>query len=242
MQISILISPSARGYVPFRRLVALYRPKKGKIMADIFDIFKKLEKNREAAAQAPITHLVVGLGNPGDKYKITRHNMGFMFMDHLCEKYGVTVNRSKFSALVGDVNIAGKRVLLMKPQTFMNASGEAVQAAADFYKIPLENIIVICDDINLSVGGMRVRAKGSDGGQRGVRDIIRIMGANTFPRIRIGVGAKPNPDYDLADWVVSNFTADELKTVKSLFPIAADGLEQLLLGDVDKAMQICNRK
>lgn len=211
-------------------------------MADIFDIFKKLEKNREAAAQAPITHLVVGLGNPGDKYKITRHNMGFMFMDHLCEKYGVTVNRSKFSALVGDVNIAGKRVLLMKPQTFMNASGEAVQAAADFYKIPLENIIVICDDINLSVGGMRVRAKGSDGGQRGVRDIIRIMGADTFPRIRIGVGAKPNPDYDLADWVLSNFTADELKTVNSLFPIAADGLEQLLLGDVDKAMQICNRK
>ena len=211
-------------------------------MADIFDIFKKLEKNRQATATAPITHLVVGLGNPGDKYKITRHNMGFMYMDHLCEKYGVTVNRSKFSALVGEANIAGKRALLMKPQTFMNASGEAVQAAADFYKIPLENIIVICDDINLSVGGMRVRAKGSDGGQRGVRDIIRIMGADTFPRIRIGVGAKPNPDYDLADWVLSNFTADELKVVRSLFPIAADGLEQLLLGDVDKAMQICNRK
>lgn len=211
-------------------------------MADIFDIFKKLEKNREAVSTAPITHLVVGLGNPGDKYKITRHNMGFMFMDHLCEKYGVTVNRSKFSALVGEANIAGKRVLLMKPQTYMNASGEAVQAAADFYKIPLENIIVISDDINLSVGGMRVRAKGSDGGQRGIRDIIRIMGADTFPRIRIGVGAKPNPNYDLADWVLSNFTPDELTTVKSLFPIASDGLEQLLCGDVDKAMQICNRK
>jgi PTH1 family peptidyl-tRNA hydrolase len=211
-------------------------------MADIFDIFKKLEKNREAVSTVPITHLVVGLGNPGDKYKITRHNMGFMFMDHLCEKYGVSINRSKFSALVGEANIAGKRVLLMKPQTFMNASGEAVQAAADFYKIQLENIIVISDDINLSVGGMRVRAKGSDGGQRGIRDIIRIMGADTFPRIRIGVGAKPNPNYDLADWVLSNFTSDELKVVTSLFPIAADGLEQLLLGDVDKAMQICNRK
>ena len=211
-------------------------------MADIFDIFKRLEKNREAAQTAPITHLVVGLGNPGDKYKITRHNMGFMFMDHLCEKYGVSINRSKFSALVGEANIAGKRVLLMKPQTYMNASGEAVQAAADFYKIPLQNIIVISDDTNLSVGGMRVRAKGSDGGQRGLRDIIRIMGADTFPRIRMGVGAKPNPNYDLADWVLSNFTSDELTTVRSLFPIAADGLEQLLLGDVDKAMQICNRK
>ena len=211
-------------------------------MADIFDIFKKLEKNREAGAQAPITHIIVGLGNPGDKYKITRHNMGFMFMDHLSEKYGVSINRSKFSALVGEATIGGKRVLLMKPQTFMNASGEAVQAAADFYKIPLENIIVICDDINLGVGAMRVRGKGSDGGQRGVRDIIRIMGSDAFPRIRIGVGAKPHPEYDLADWVLSNFTQDELKTVNSLFPAAAEGVEHLLGGNLDKAMQVCNRK
>lgn len=212
-------------------------------MADIFDIFKKLEAERKAASTQPITHLLVGLGNPGKQYITTRHNAGFLCMDALAEKYGFTVNKAKFEALIGEATIAGTRVLCMKPQTFMNASGIAVEAAASFYKIPIEHIIVICDDINLPVGGLRVRGKGSDGGQRGVRSIIGMLGGkDNFPRIRVGVGSKPHPDYDLADWVLSNFSSAEMDKIKSLYPAVAEGVEYLLRGDLDKAMQVCNRK
>ena len=141
-------------------------------MSNIFDLFKKIEKQRENTSTAPITHLVVGLGNPGDKYFYTRHNAGFLAMDYVSQKCNATVNRSKFKALVGEATIAGKRVLLMKPQTLMNLSGDAVYEAATFYKIAPENIIVMSDDINLDVGRLRVRAKGSDGGQKGLRSII----------------------------------------------------------------------
>ena len=212
-------------------------------MADIFDIFKKLEAERSAKSAQPITHLLVGLGNPGKQYAYTRHNAGFLCMDALAEKYGFTVNKSKFEALIGEATIAGTRVLCMKPQTLMNASGIAVEAAASFYKIPTEHIIVICDDINLPVGGLRVRGKGSDGGQRGVRSIIKMLGdQDQFPRIRVGVGAKPHPDYDLADWVLSTFPPSELDKIKGLYPAVAEGVEWLLRGDLDKAMQVCNRK
>lgn len=212
-------------------------------MADIFDIFKKLEAERKATSTQPITHLLVGLGNPGKQYITTRHNAGFLCMDALAEKYGFTVNKAKFEALIGEATIAGTRVLCMKPQTFMNASGIAVEAAASFYKIPVEHIIVICDDINLPVGGLRVRGKGSDGGQRGVRSIIGMLGGkDNFPRIRVGVGSKPHPDYDLADWVLSNFSSAEMDKIKSLYPAVAEGVEYLLRGDLDKAMQVCNRK
>ena len=212
-------------------------------MADIFDIFKKLEAERKTISAQPITHLLVGLGNPGKQYTTTRHNAGFLCMDALAEKYGFTVNKAKFDSLVGEATIAGTRVLCMKPQTFMNASGIAVEAAANFYKIPVEHIIVICDDINLPVGGLRVRGKGSDGGQRGVRSIIGMLGGkDNFPRIRVGVGSKPHPDYDLADWVLSNFSPAEMDKIKSLYPAVAEGVECLLRGDLDKAMQVCNRK
>ncbi len=210
-------------------------------MTDIFDIFKRLEKDRSTAS-APVTHLIVGLGNPGREYRLTRHNAGFLCLDAVCEKYGATTDRAKFKALVGEATIAGKRVLLMRPQTFMNASGEAVAAAAQFYKIAPEHIIVISDDTNLPVGGMRVRAKGSDGGQRGLRSIIDELGTDAFPRIRIGVGTKPHPDYNLADWVLSTFPPAELDTLRSLFPAACDGLEHLIRGNTDAAMQVCNRK
>ncbi len=210
-------------------------------MADIFDIFKKLE-SRRAEPAGPVTHLVVGLGNPGKEYRFTRHNAGFLCMDTICEKYGATTDRSKFQALVGEATIAGKRVLLMRPQTFMNASGTAVAAAARFYHIEPANIIVISDDVNLAVGGIRVRGKGSDGGQRGLRSIIDELGSDAFPRIRIGVGQKPHPDYDMADWVLSTFPPTELETLRKLFPVACDGLEQLLGGHLDAAMQVCNRK
>ena len=211
-------------------------------MANIFDIFKKIETERKVQVQNPITHIVVGLGNPGDKYFYTRHNAGFLAMDYVSQKCGVTVNRSKFHALVGEGMIAGKRVLLMKPQTMMNASGDAVSEAAAFYKIPIENIIVMSDDVNLDVGKMRVRKNGSDGGQRGLRSIINRMGSDNFPRLRFGVGKKPHPDYDLADWVLGNFSEENKKMLFECFESAYSGLEKLVQGDADAAMQICNSK
>ena len=211
-------------------------------MSNIFDIFKKIEKERDDKALAPITHLVVGLGNPGDKYFYTRHNAGFLAMDYISQKCGAQVNRSKFKALVGEATIAGNRVLLMKPQTFMNLSGEAVREAMSFYKIPIENVIVLSDDVNLDVGRMRVRKSGSDGGQKGLRSIITIMGSDNFPRIRFGVGKKPHPDYDMADWVLGNLSEEDKKAIYDCFVAAYEGLEKLLTGDVDGAMQICNSK
>ncbi len=210
-------------------------------MADIFDIFKKLE-SKKPAAQGPITHLLVGLGNPGKDYHHTRHNAGFLCLDTVCDKYGCTTDRSKFKALVGETTIAGKRVLVMRPQTFMNCSGEAVSVAANFYHIEPSNIIVVSDDVNLAVGGIRVRGKGSDGGQRGLRSIIAELGTDAFPRVRIGVGQKPNPDYDMADWVLSTFAPSELEKLREIFPVACEGIERLLIGDLDAAMQVCNRK
>lgn len=211
-------------------------------MSNIFDIFKKIEKENNDRAQAPITHLVVGLGNPGDKYFYTRHNAGFLAMDYISQRCGATVNRSKFKSLVGEATIAGKRVLLMKPQTFMNLSGEAVVEAAKFYKISIENIVVLSDDVNLDVGRMRVRKSGSDGGQKGLRSIINMMGSDNFPRIRFGVGKKPHPDYDMADWVLGSFSESDKKALFDCFSVAYDGLEKILCGDVDGAMQICNGK
>lgn len=207
----------------------------------IFDIFKQIEQEKPSAGGS-ITHLVVGLGNPGDKYYNTRHNAGFLAMDYISQKVGARVDRSKFKALVGEAAISGKRVLLMKPQTFMNLSGEAVREAAAFYKIPMENIIVISDDVNLDVGKMRVRKNGSDGGQKGLRSIITLMGDDNCPRIRIGVGKKPHPDYDLADWVLSEFSKDDQEKIFTCFEKAYDGLVKILDGDIDTAMQICNGK
>lgn len=211
-------------------------------MADIFDIFKKIEKERAEKAISPITHLVVGLGNPGDKYFYTRHNAGFLAMDYISQKCGATVNKSKFKALVGEATIAGKRVLLMKPQTFMNASGEAVKEAMSFYKIPIENVIVLSDDVNLDVGRMRVRKSGSDGGQKGLRSIITLTTSDNFPRIRFGVGKKPHPDYDMGDWVLGNLSESDKKAIFDCFVTGYEGLEKLLQGDVDGAMQVCNSK
>lgn len=209
-------------------------------MANIFDIFKKIEKESEQKALAPITHLVVGLGNPGDKYFYTRHNAGFLAMDYISQKCGAAVNRAKFKALVGEATIAGKRVLLMKPQTLMNASGMAVSEAAAFYKIPVENIIVMSDDINLDVGRMRVRKSGSDGGQKGLRSIINMMSSDAFPRIRFGVGKKPHPDYDLADWVLSRFTPSEQKLMAEGAEKAMRSCELMVQDKIDQAMNRYN--
>ena len=180
--------------------------------------------------------LIVGLGNPGDEYSVTRHNAGFIAIDHVAQKCSVKINRLKFKAMTADVTLSGKRVLLMKPQTYMNLSGEAVREAVDFYKIPMENVIVVCDDVNFDIGVMRIRKKGSDGGQKGVRSIITHMGTDTFPRIKLGVGKKPTPEYDMADWVLSKFSAEEQKQLHSVIENVHDAICLMLSGKTDDAM------
>ena len=161
-------------------------------------------------------------------------------MDYLAEQYGVRIDRAKYHALCGEATIGGHRILLMKPQTFMNHSGLAVQETASFYKISLDHILVISDDIAQAPGKMRLRRKGSAGGQKGLNDIITCMGSDAFPRLRMGVGEKPHPDYNLADWVLSEFGKDELALLQGCFPAAKQGIEKILNGDFDAAMQICN--
>ena len=211
-------------------------------MADIFDIFAKISKESAAKPKAPIEWLVVGLGNPGRDYVTTRHNAGFLAMDILARKQGAVCDRARFKALTAECQIAGRGVLLMLPQTFMNLSGEAVREAAQFYKIPAEHILVISDDINLDIGRMRLRTGGSDGGQKGLRSIIYLMGFDSFPRLRIGVGKKPHPDMELSDWVLSRFTESELKQLEKLMGIAADCVELYIGGKQDEAVRLCNAK
>jgi PTH1 family peptidyl-tRNA hydrolase len=207
-------------------------------MANIFDLFKKIEK--ESAPSAPVTHIVCGLGNPGDKYVCTRHNAGFVALDYLAKEMGVTCNKIKFKALTGECTINGVRVLLMKPQTYMNASGEAVSEAAAFYKIPSENIIVISDDIMQNIGRLRIRKSGSAGGQKGLKSIIEKLGTENFPRLRMGVGAKPHPDYDLASWVLSNFSKSEMELLRGAIGCAEEGIRMILKDQFDNAVQHCN--
>ena len=208
-------------------------------MANIFDLFKKIEKQQGVAA-GPITHIVVGLGNPGKEYLSTRHNAGFLAIDHIAASLGVAVDRAKYRALVGEATVGGSRVLLMKPQTFMNLSGEAVREAAAFYHIAPENVIVVYDDVTLDVGRLRVRGKGSDGGHNGMKSIIYQLQSDNFARVRIGVGKKPHPDFNLADFVLSAFTAEEMKTLAGSFDTVKKGIELLLAGDLAAAQQICN--
>lgn len=184
--------------------------------------------------------LVVGLGNPDKKYAFTRHNSGFLCVDMLAERYGFTVKKLKFKSLVGDAEIGGHRCLVLKPQTYMNLSGEAVRDAAQFYKIPPERIVVLFDDISLDVGKIRIRRKGTDGGHNGIKNIIYHLNSDKFPRIKIGVGKKPHPDYDLADWVLSEFKKDEEAPLKTALENATAALEYMLDGKIDEAMNRYN--
>nr|WP_297171793.1 aminoacyl-tRNA hydrolase [uncultured Agathobaculum sp.] len=179
----------------------------------VFNIFKKLDEQQTARTAQPVEWLIVGLGNPGSKYDNTRHNAGFRALENYCAHTGQKIDRMKFKALVGEGTLGGRRVLFIKPQTFMNLSGESVRDAAAFYKIPPERIIVLSDDISLDVGTLRVRAKGSAGGQNGLKNIIYHLGSEDFPRVKIGIGHKPHPDYDLAAWVLSRFAADEQQAI-----------------------------
>ncbi len=187
-----------------------------------------------------VEYLVVGLGNPDKKYENTRHNAGWLALDYIAEKHSCNVNKIKYKSFVGECTIGGKKVMLMKPTTYMNNSGQAVVEAMNFYKIPPENVIVILDDISLDVGKMRIRSKGSDGGQKGMRSIIYLSGSDKFPRIKIGIGAKPNPQWDLADWVLSKFTKDEAKLLEKMFENASDAVELITSEKIDRAMNLFN--
>ena len=202
-------------------------------MSNIFDLFKKIEKKE---ATSPITHIVVGLGNPGEDYAETRHNAGFLAIDYIAEKHSARIDRVKFHALVGEVSISGVRTLLMKPTTFMNNSGQAIAEAASFYKIPPENIIVLHDEISFAPGLFRIRRKGSAGGHNGLKSIIACLSSDMFPRIKIGVGQKPSPDYDLVDWVLGKFPKADKELLFSQFGNIDSSVELILAGKIDEAM------
>ncbi len=203
----------------------------------IFDIFKSLEEQRgTTSASGKITWIIAGLGNPGMTYANTRHNAGFMALDQLAKSNSIDVKTMRFKSDCGDGNVGGERCLLMKPATFMNLSGEAISQAAAFYKIPPERIVIMYDDISLPPGKLRIRRKGSAGGHNGMKSIIALLGTDEFPRVRIGVGAKPNPDYDLADWVLSKFTEDDMKNLTPALENAAKAAELIVQGKIDEAM------
>ena len=174
----------------------------------IFDLFKKLDAEKKPPAGPP-EWLIVGLGNPGKKYECTRHNIGWLALETLAGMNRISINQLKFSATVGQGTIGDTSVLLMKPQTYMNESGKAVREAANFYHIPPERVLVLFDDVSMVPGKLRIRAKGSAGGHNGIKSIIANLGSDAFPRIKLGVGSPPHPEYDLADWVLGTFTKDE---------------------------------
>ncbi|MDE6732403.1 MAG: aminoacyl-tRNA hydrolase [Oscillospiraceae bacterium] len=205
----------------------------------IFDIFKQIE-NKEPEPAGVVEYIIAGLGNPGTEYENTRHNIGFMTIDTLCEKYKVNCKKLKFKSLTCDAMIAGKRCLIMKPSTFMNRSGEAVTEAMSFYKIPPERTIIVYDDISLEPGKLRIRRKGSDGGHNGIKNIIYLSGFDTFPRIKMGVGAKPHPDYNLADWVLGHFKKEDGEKLEQCFNNAVAALELMVVGKIDEAMNKYN--
>jgi len=189
---------------------------------------------------AGVGWIVVFLGNPGDKYVRTRHNAGFMAAGEMEKRAGVRINRLKFKALTAVADIGGARVLLMKPQTYMNLSGGAVQEAMKFYKVPLERVIAVSDDVSLPLGKLRIRRSGSAGGHNGLKDIIAKCGGEGFPRVKIGVGAPPNPEMDMADWVLSSFTPSEMAVMAEAARRAAEAVEVIICRGIDAAMNTYN--
>lgn len=209
-------------------------------MSDIFELFKRISPAASSSGGAP-EFLVAGLGNPGREYTFTRHNAGFLAMDYMTEKRKLgDLRTSRFKSLILQTELEGHKVLLMKPQTYMNASGEAVREAVDFYKIPPEKILVISDDVAQEPGHMRIRRSGSDGGQKGLRSIIEHLGTDAFPRIRIGVGAKPRPDYPMADWVLGRIPEEDREKIFSVLGCVSEAVPMLLDGRFDDAMSRFN--
>ena len=187
-----------------------------------------------------VSWLVVGLGNVGDKYENTRHNVGFEVADELADRARVPIQKLKYRALTNTVEIGGEKVLLMKPVTYMNLSGEAVGEAARFFKVPADHVLVISDDVALPVGKLRLRRSGSAGGHNGLKNIIQHLGTDQFPRVKVGVGGKPHPDYDMADWVLGKFQGEDRKAMDAAVKRAADAVECLLREGMDRAMSRYN--
>ena len=203
-------------------------------MSNIFDLFKKIESQNTSAE--PVSFIIVGLGNIGKQYELTRHNAGFLAIDYIAEKYNAKIDRVKFHSTVGEANIGGKRVLLMKPSTLMNNSGIAISEAASFYKITADRVLVLHDEISFDPGMIRIRRKGSAGGHNGLKSIIARLPGEDFPRIKIGVGKKPNPEYDLADWVLGKMPESDMKAMRERFSDISSAAEMIVKGDIDGAM------
>jgi len=202
-------------------------------MANIFDLFKRIESS---GGSETISAIVVGLGNPGREYEKNRHNVGFVAIDYIADRAGVRIDRAKFHARVAEATVGGKRVLLMKPETYMNNSGVAVAEASAFYKIAPERVLVLSDDISLEPGTIRLRRKGSAGGHNGLKSIIAHIGSEEFPRVKIGVGKKPHPDYDLADWVLGNMGKEDNDKFLARLSDIASSVDMIIGGDIDGAM------
>lgn len=183
--------------------------------------------------------LVVGLGNPGDTYEGTRHNLGFMVLDKLAARYGTYVDIKKKKSMIGRYRMGKERIMLLKPQTFVNLSGEAVLYMASFLRVMPENIIVVCDDINLPLGKIRVRKYGSSGGHNGIKSLIQFLRSDNFPRVRIGVGSPP-PDRKLESYVLEKFPPEEAVEIQSAIDRACDAIELIIGGDIDQAMNQFN--
>lgn len=191
-------------------------------------------------AEGAFGWLVVCLGNPGGRYETTRHNVGFLTADELARRTGAAIRKLKYKSLFAEVKLGGQRAVLLKPQTYMNLSGEAVGAAASFYKIPPERVLVVADDVSLPPGRLRIRREGGAGGHNGLKSIIAHLGTEAFPRIKIGVGSPPHPDYDMADWVLGFPSGAERQAVDGAVLRAADAVEAILEGGVDQAMNLFN--
>ncbi len=194
---------------------------------------------RKPPLSGGVKFIIAGLGNPDRKYENTRHNAGFIAVDAIAEKCGVSIDRLKYKSYCATAELEGQKVLLMKPTTYMNNSGQALVEAMNFYKIPPENCIIIFDDISLDVGKLRIRRKGSDGGQKGMRSIIYLTGSDAFPRIKIGTGAKPE-GWELADWVLSRFSESDRKLINEAGQKAYDAAGLIISGSIDKAMNKYN--
>lgn len=200
------------------------------------DIFASISKPKAG----PIEYVIVGLGNPGIQYEGTRHNVGFMVLDYIAKQCNVSIDRMKFKGMTCDTTLNRKRVLLLKPMTYMNLSGDSVRDAMNFYKLTPDRVIVVYDDISLQPGKLRIRLKGSHGGQNGMRSIIEQCGTDTFPRIKMGIGEKPNPGWDLADWVLSKFSTQELKPLEQAIENAYRAAALMVQNKANEAMNQYN--
>ena len=205
----------------------------------IFDVFDRIS-SKSPAPNGKIEYVIAGLGNPGMEYEGTRHNAGFAVLDTLAEQLGEKIDRLRFKGKTAEVTINGKRCLLLKPTTYMNNSGESIIQALEFYKIDVGNLIVICDDISLDCGKLRIRRKGSHGGHNGLRSICDLTGRDDFPRIKMGEGKKPHPDYDLAKWVLGKFGKEDAALLKQAAENACECIKLMVQGKTDEAMNKYN--